>query len=183
MDDNIAFAPASEQRQLIARREISPVELTELYSHRIDKLDSRLNSYLTLIRDEAMQTAKVAEESVIHGEALGYIDRLKGRFADLFETHDLLLSPTMAVPAFPVGEPPSEIDGKEVHPFWDYLPFTYPINMIGNPAASVPCGFSSDGMPVGLHIVGRVGDEVTVLAASAAFERARPWISHRPAVS
>jgi aspartyl-tRNA(Asn)/glutamyl-tRNA(Gln) amidotransferase subunit A len=89
----------------------------------------------------------------------------------------------MAVPAFPVGQRLVEIGGKEVHPFWSYSPFSYPINMIGNPAASLPCGFSSDGMPIGLHIVGRLGDEATVLAASAAFERASPWIGHRPAVS
>ena len=149
-------------------------------------------SYGHLLEHQADQLTTYGRECIEHGatvtgadyaRALGYIDRLKGRFADLFETNDLLLSPTMAVPAFPVGQPPSEISGREVHPFWGYLPYTYPINMIGNPAASVPCGFSSDGMPIGLHIVGRVGDEATVLAASAAFERARPWISHRPAVS
>ena len=89
----------------------------------------------------------------------------------------------MAVPAFPVGQPPGAIDGKEVHAFWGYLPFTFPINMIGHPAASVPSGFSSDGMPVGLHIVGRPGDEETVIAASAAFERAKPWADARPPVS
>ena len=55
--------------------------------------------------------------------------------------------------------------------------------MIGHPAASVPCGMSSDGLPIGLHIVGLAGDEATVLAASAAFERARPWAHLRPPVS
>ncbi len=95
----------------------------------------------------------------------------------------MLLSPTMAVPEFPCGENPSRIDGKDVHPFWGYLPFTFPINLIGHPAASVPCGFSSDGLPIGLHIVGRRGDEETVIAASAAFERAQPWTDRRPPTS
>jgi Asp-tRNA(Asn)/Glu-tRNA(Gln) amidotransferase A subunit family amidase len=63
------------------------------------------------------------------------------------------------------------------------LPYTYPINMIGHPAASIPCGFSSDGLPIGLHIVGRMGDEETILAASAAFEQASPWAHRRPPVS
>ena len=54
----------------------------------------------------------------------------------------LLLTPTMAVPAFPIEERPSVIGGKEVDPFWGYLPFTFPINMTGQTAASVPCGFS-----------------------------------------
>ena len=149
-------------------------------------------SYRHLLERQADLLTDYGRESIERGatvtgadyaRALGYIDRLKGRFADLFESYDLLLSPTMAVPAFPVGQRLSEIDRKEVHPFWSYSPFSYPINMIGNPAASVPCGFSSDGMPIGLHIVGRLGDEATVLAASAAFERVRPWIGHRPAVS
>ena len=89
----------------------------------------------------------------------------------------------MAVPAFEIERHPAAIDGKEVDPFFGYLPFTYPINAIGHTAASIPCGFSSDGMPIGLHIVGRKGDEATVLAASAAFERAMPWADKRPPVS
>ncbi len=118
-----------------------------------------------------------------YSRALGYFDRLKAQFADLFSKYDLLLSPTMAVSAFPIGQPPTEIDGRKVDPWFGYLPFTFPINMIGHPAASVPCGFSHDGMPIGLHIIGRLGDESTVVAASAAFERARPWANLRPPVS
>ena len=112
--------------------------------------------------------------------ALGQRDRLKAQVADLLEEYDLLLSPTMAVPAFPVGEPPTEIGGREVDRSLGYSPFTFPINVAGHPAASVPCGFSSDGMPIGLHIVGRRLDEETVIAASAAFERVRPWSDRRP---
>ena len=115
-----------------------------------------------------------------YARALGHRDRLIAQFADVFDEYDLILSPTMAVPAFPVGEAPAQIAGVDVDPFLGFIPFTYPINMIGNPAASVPCGFSSDGLPIGLHIIGRFGDEETVLAASAAFERVRPWIQHRP---
>jgi len=118
-----------------------------------------------------------------YAATLGRVDELKSQFADLFEKYDLFLSPTMAVPAFPIGHPPSVIDGKEVNPAWGFSPFTFTINLIGHPAASIPCGFSSDGMPIGLHIVGREGDEETILAASAAFERARSWAQHRPPVS
>ena len=89
----------------------------------------------------------------------------------------------MAVDAFEVGQPPTEIGGKAVDSFWGFTPFTPLINMIGHPAASIPCGFSSDGLPIGLHIIGRKGDEATVIAASAAFEEARPWIQERPTVS
>ena len=47
------------------------------------------------------------------------------------------------------------IDGQDVHWFWGYTPYTMPINMIGSTAASIPCGFSSDGLPIGLHVIGR----------------------------
>jgi aspartyl-tRNA(Asn)/glutamyl-tRNA(Gln) amidotransferase subunit A len=70
-----------------------------------------------------------------------------------------------------------------VDPFWGYLPFTYPINMTGQTASSVPCGFSTGGMPIGLHIIGPHGSEAKVLQASAAFEEARPWNDKRPPVS
>ena len=119
----------------------------------------------------------------VYCQALGYIEQLKSQFANQFEKYDVLLSPTMAVAAFPVGQNPTMIAGQEVDPFLGFLPFTFPINMIGHAAASIPCGFSSDGMPIGLHLVGRRGDEATIIAVSAAFEQVRPWLQHRPTVS
>ena len=62
-------------------------------------------------------------------------------------------------------------------------PFTYPINVIGYPAATVPCGFSKDGMPIGLHIIGKKGADALVMAASSAFEKAKPWTQYTPPVS
>ena len=106
-----------------------------------------------------------------------------GGDARFTQTGRLLLSPTMAVPAFPIEEHPTVIGGRTVDdPSFAFLPFTYPINAIGHPAASLPCGFSESGLPIGLHIVGRKGDEETVLAASAAFEQVRPWAHLRPPV-
>jgi len=55
-------------------------------------------------------------------------------------------------------------------------------NMTGQPAATVPCGFTKAGLPIGLQIIGRRYADVTVLRASAAFEAAHPWAQHRPAV-
>jgi aspartyl-tRNA(Asn)/glutamyl-tRNA(Gln) amidotransferase subunit A len=98
----------------------------------------------------------------------------------LFEKYDLLLTPTIACAPFPVGlDNPTEIAGTPVEPY-AWIPFTYPFNMTGQPASSVPCGFTKDGLPIGLQIVGRRFDDVTVLRASAAFERARPWAQRRP---
>ena len=89
----------------------------------------------------------------------------------------------MAVTAFPIGQHPTSIAGRSVEPWWGYLPFTFPINMSGQTASSVPCGFSAAGLPVGLHIVGPAGGEGRVLRAMAAFEDAQPWAQHRPPVS
>ena len=78
-----------------------------------------------------------------------------------------------------------KIGGQDPYPSpeWRFVPFTHPINTIGFTAASIPCGFDTDGMPVGLHIEGKHGDEESVLAVSAAFEAAQPWIHHRPQIS
>jgi aspartyl-tRNA(Asn)/glutamyl-tRNA(Gln) amidotransferase subunit A len=93
---------------------------------------------------------------------------------------DLLLTPTTAVPPFPLGEGvPREIAGHEVSRL-GWMPFTYPFNLTGQPAASVPAGWTEDGVPVGLQIVGRRHAERTVLAAAAAFEAACPWQDRRP---
>lgn len=97
-----------------------------------------------------------------------------------FATYDLLLTPTVATPPFALGSfGPLEIDGTPVAG-WQWTPFTYPWNLTGQPAASVPCGFTADGLPVGLQIVGRRYDEATVLRASAAFEAAYPWANATP---
>ncbi|MCK4962672.1 MAG: hypothetical protein KAS19_09300, partial [Anaerolineales bacterium] len=109
------------------------------------------------------------------------IERVRGIMRDFFEKYDLLLTPTTAVTAPPVGKR-GRGRGRGFMD-WDFIPFTSVFNLTGNPAASVPCGFSAEGLPIGLQIIGRFGDEVTVLQASAAFEEARPWADKYPAVS
>ena len=99
-----------------------------------------------------------------------------------FDTHDLLLTPTIATPPFKVGlDNPPDIAGRPVEAY-DWIPFTYPFNLTGNPAASVPCGFTKDGLPIGLQIVGRRFDDVTVLRAAAGFEKLAPWADRKPAI-
>jgi len=87
--------------------------------------------------------------------------------------YDLLLTPTLAVPAFDVGkEFPQTSGGKR---WTDWTPFTYPFNLTQQPAASVPCGFTQAGLPVGLQIVGPRYADALVLRAARAFESARPF--------
>jgi aspartyl-tRNA(Asn)/glutamyl-tRNA(Gln) amidotransferase subunit A len=122
---------------------------------------------------------EVAGAELFH--AMSRLEQFRAAAREFFASFDLLLTPTLAVPPFPIGEHPEEIDGVTVpHRHWGFTPFTYPFNMCGNPAASVPAGFTKDGLPVGLQIVGRLKDEATVLAASARFEEARPWAHMRP---
>ena len=97
----------------------------------------------------------------------------------VFETHDLLISPTLAALPFDNAADgrtlgPTEINGEPVDPTIGWC-MTYPFNFTGHPAASAPAGLSREGLPVGLQIVGRRFDDAGVLAASAAFEEARPW--------
>ena len=97
-----------------------------------------------------------------------------------FETYDLLLTPTMPIPAFEVmHDTPGVAPGRLPEGLgWSFL--TFPFNLTGQPAASVPCGFTRAGLPVGLQVVGRRHDDITVLRASAAFEAASPWQRRRP---
>ena len=94
-----------------------------------------------------------------------------GAHMNLFHRdYDLLVTPTLAVPAFDAGRefPPG---GKR----WiDWTPFSFPFNLTGQPAASIPCGLTKAGLPVGLHIVGPRYDDALVLRAARAFETARP---------
>ena len=112
-------------------------------------------------------------------------ERLWDALWPLFKDYDLLLTPTTCVPAFDSGEGgpmgPEQIDGKGVGPI-SWIAFTYPFNFTGQPAASVPCGFNREGLPVGLQIVGRRYSEKAVLRASAAFEKIRPWQGKKPAL-
>ncbi len=105
------------------------------------------------------------------------------RMRTFMETRDLLILPTVAVPPFPVEQPyPTEINGKSLDNYTQWFFLTYGITLTGLPAISIPCGFTQDGLPVGLQIVGRRRQETMVLTAAAAFEQAAPWAGHLPPV-
>lgn len=105
-----------------------------------------------------------------------YVDGMR-RF---MERYDLLLTPTMPCPPFPAGLDQPEESGRPSLSSLGWTPFTYPFNLTGQPAATVPAGFTSAGLPVGLQIVGRFHDDMTVLQASKAFESLRPWAQTWP---
>ncbi len=132
--------------------------------------------------DKAKLEPELAE-IVADGQRLSILDYMRameGRTAlclqlrEFFQEFDLLLTPSLAVPAFDVGllQPPgSPADDT----YWtDWTPFTFPFNLGQQPACSIPCGFTKDGLPVGLQIVGDNFREDLVLRAAKAFEKARP---------
>jgi aspartyl-tRNA(Asn)/glutamyl-tRNA(Gln) amidotransferase subunit A len=93
--------------------------------------------------------------------------------------YDLLLTPAVAVPAFGVGRiKPEPADDSPSWTHW--TPFSYPFNLSQQPAASVPCGFTSEGLPVGLQIVGPMHRDDLVLRAARAYEAAHPTTAERP---
>ena len=105
------------------------------------------------------------------------------RVNDFFEKHDLLLTPTVPIPPFPAETIyPTEINGKPMESYVDWIMLTYAITMAGLPAISVPCGWTKEGLPVGLQIVGPRHGESVILRAAAAYELAVPWADKRPPV-
>jgi Asp-tRNA(Asn)/Glu-tRNA(Gln) amidotransferase A subunit family amidase len=127
------------------------------------------------------------------GEALGAVDyklddlvrtHVFHAVQDVFDDYDLIVSPTLSVPAIENSDDgqtagPAEVDGQAVDPLLGWCP-TFLFNFTGHPAASVPAGLTAEGHPVGMQIVGpRLRDDL-VLAASAAFEAVRPWARTYP---
>ena len=102
------------------------------------------------------------------------------KFYQYFNRYDLLLTPTTNLPAFELGILfPTQIDGKMVSPT-AWAPLVSVFNMTGHPAASIPCGWSNEGLPIGMQIVGKRFDDLTVLQVSKAFEEIAPWQEKRP---
>jgi aspartyl-tRNA(Asn)/glutamyl-tRNA(Gln) amidotransferase subunit A len=95
-------------------------------------------------------------------------------FVRFHARYDLLLTPALPLPAFEAGAlvPPTDEWGSA---WTQWAPFSYPFNLTTQPAASVPCGLTAAGLPIGLQIVGAVGADALVLRAARAFEVARPF--------
>jgi amidase len=110
-------------------------------------------------------------------------NRFAERLGTLFDDHDVLLTPMMSEPAVPAGV--MEGRGATATYFWEsgWVPFTVLWNVSGQPAASVPAGFSSQGLPLAVQIVGRPYDESTLLSLAAQIEAERPWSDRLPPVA
>jgi Asp-tRNA(Asn)/Glu-tRNA(Gln) amidotransferase A subunit family amidase len=113
--------------------------------------------------------------------ALGELTHFRRAVDEFLVRYDLLALPATATAAFPVGQQPTTIGGVSVKPSWmNFMPFPVAWNMGGNPTATVPAGFTPDGLPVGLMFVARAGREDLVLTAARAVELLAPWAEERP---
>ena len=103
------------------------------------------------------------------------------RFQEFLRPYEYFVLPVTQVPPFDVSQPyVTGIDGVEMTSYIDWMKSCYYISVTGNPAISVPCGFTPEGLPVGLQIVGRHQDEWSVLQAAHAFEQATRVGLRRP---
>jgi hypothetical protein len=140
-----------------------------------DQLGERMSPHLAAVL-RMDWTAEQLTSAVVRRKA---VYNAAWRF---FRSYDLLLTPTLAVPPFEHGlQGPATIDGRQVDAFY-WLSFAFPFNSTSQPAATVPAGFTQDGLPIGLQIVGRRLDDALVLRASAAYETAAPWRDQWPAI-
>lgn len=149
--------------------------LMSLFARHLPDWEDRMDAGLVACIKDGLRIG-VQEYQVMRERKLAYCSRI-GRW---FRDWDLLITPAASVAAFPV-ERVQPADWSQ-HP-WDWMQwaeFSYPFNFAGNPAASVPCGFTGAGLPVGLQLAGRRFREIDVLQAAFAFEQQRPWASVRP---
>ena len=137
------------------------------------------------LADYTKQTYKMAEQLTASdfSRAVGNIRVIRHKLEKEFQTVDLIISPTAPIAAYECGLPPRRLSDHDLDDSWPNLSFTYPINSAGYPAASVPAGYTSKGLPVGLHIIGKYGSEATIVKASSAYELVNPWRSFKPPIA
>jgi len=117
--------------------------------------------------------------------SLTFLQRVARNIARFFLKYDLWLTPTLSEPPVPLGtfDSPPENPLQGLRRAETFVPFTPICNASGQPAMSVPLYWNAEGLPVGVHFVGRFGEEATLFRLAAQLESARPWAGRRPSVS
>ena len=125
----------------------------------------------------ALDPARIANANVLRSKVF---HAMRG----FLERYEFLVLPTVQVPPFPVDQPyVTEIDGAKLGNYMEWMKSCYLITATSHPAISVPAGFTADGLPVGLQIVGRYRDDFAVLQLAHAFEGATGAWKRRPVLS
>mgnify|MGYP003627638346 FL=1 len=153
------------------------VHETAGYAHLLPEWESQLDPGLVACI-KAGEGYSAVEYMKMRARKLAYMEGWH-RF---MEKYDILITPAVSVAAFPADRLNPEHWPQHEWDWVQWAEFSYPFNFSNQPAASVPCGFTEAGLPVGLQIVGPRFDDLGVLQAAAAFEEARPWADKRPPV-
>ena len=141
------------------------------HPERLERRIRRLAAAGGLVSVDRVARARAAEP--------GFTERV----GEVFRDFDVLLTPTMPTPPWPILRNEGKGPVMATMAAADVVPYTTPWNVTGQPAASVPAGFTSDGLPLAVQIVGRAHDEGTILSLAAQIESERPWADRRPALA
>ncbi len=129
----------------------------------------------------------IEEGTRLSGPKLGWAERRRAELyqgaREFMQAHEFLVLPVSQVPPFDAGlRYPTSINGEPMQTYIDWMKSCYLVTVMGLPAISVPCGFTPEGLPVGIQIVGRPRDDLGVLQLAYAFEEATGHGSHRPPI-
>jgi amidase len=144
-----------------------------------------LEGHRNVVKDTVIWN--IEEGIKLSGPQIGAAERkrtdLYHRIRKLMETYEYLVLPVSQVPPFDVKERyVQEINGQVMETYIDWMKSCYYISAIGNPAISVPCGFTPDGLPIGIQIVGRHQNDFSVLQLAHAFEQETGFWKQKPSV-
>ncbi|MEE4605250.1 MAG: amidase [Desulfobacteraceae bacterium] len=146
-----------------------------------------LKDHRKLIKDTVVWNTEQGQK--LTGPQLGRAEvrrtELYHRVREFMENYEFLICPVNQVPPFDIKQPyVEEIDGVKMETYIDWMKSCYYITVTGLPAISVPCGFTPEGLPVGMQIVGRHNADFSVLQLAHAFEKATGfWKQHPPVAS
>lgn len=153
----------------------------EAYAYHEPWIKQRPREYGADVRERLRVGAFVSGADYVNGQRVRVLirDDVDAALAKL----DVLVAPTTPISATAVGEDAIDVNGEKQSVRPALIRFTRPFNASGHPTASLPCGFTAEGLPIGLQIVGRPFDEATVLRVADAYQRVTDWHTRRPPVA
>ncbi len=154
--------------------------LTEAAEIHLDSLRQRPEDFGADVRARLEDGALTPAVSYIKAQRMR--TEFNRQFADTMRQYDILLAPTTAVAAPPIGETAVDVGGKTEAKLALMPRLTRPHNICGNPTVSVPCGFTSDGLPIGIQLAARPFEDAVALQVAHAYEQATDWHTRRPSL-
>ncbi|MBI3635179.1 MAG: amidase, partial [Candidatus Rokubacteria bacterium] len=151
---------------------------SEALAYHAEWLRTRASEYQADVRERLRIGAFISGMHYVRGQQVRALFRAEVDAA--LAKRDVLLAPATPIPAPRVGERTVAVDGATVEVRSSLIRLTRPFNFSGHPACALPCGFTPEGLPLGMQIVGRPFDEATVLRAADAYQRVTDWHTRRP---